>query len=95
MYLREDLTDTQPKVTQIRDCFHLRQLPSIRAEVCQLWRTAQKRVQEELPLTQGQGRQLRGATPRPRSSGFSEGREELLHVQGQEGRRWGDTPHPR
>ena len=24
-----------------------------------------------------------------------EGREELLHVQGQEGRQWGDTPRPR
>ena len=24
-----------------------------------------------------------------------EGREELLHVQGQEGWLWGDTPHPR
>ena len=24
-----------------------------------------------------------------------EGREELLHVQGQEGRPWGDNPHPR
>ena len=24
-----------------------------------------------------------------------EGQEELLHVQGQEGRPWGDTPHPR
>ena len=24
-----------------------------------------------------------------------EGREELLHIQGQEGRPWGDTPHPR
>ena len=24
-----------------------------------------------------------------------EGLEELSHVEGQEGRRWGDTPHPR
>ena len=24
-----------------------------------------------------------------------EGQEELLHVQGQEGRQWEDTPHPR
>ena len=24
-----------------------------------------------------------------------EGQEEPLHVQGQEGRQWGDTPHPR
>ena len=24
-----------------------------------------------------------------------EGREELLHIQGQEGRPWGDTPRPR
>ena len=24
-----------------------------------------------------------------------EGRKELLHVQGQEGRPWGDTPHSR
>ena len=24
-----------------------------------------------------------------------EGLEELLHVQGKEGRQWGDTPHPR
>ena len=23
------------------------------------------------------------------------GLEELSHVEGQEGRRWGDTPHPR
>ena len=27
--------------------------------------------------------------------GRKEGREELLHVQGQEGRLWGGTPHPR
>ena len=26
---------------------------------------------------------------------LQEGREELLHVQGQEGRPCGDTPHPR
>ena len=24
-----------------------------------------------------------------------EGLEELSHIEGQEGRRWGDTPHPR
>ena len=24
-----------------------------------------------------------------------EGQEETLHIQGQEGRPWGDTPHPR
>ena len=53
---------------------------------------------------------LRGATPRPRSGAAAEeqphvqgavaaqaqeGQEELLHIQGQEGRRWGDTPHSR
>ena len=91
MYLREDLIDTQPKVTQIRDCFHLRQLPNIRAEGHQLWRTAQKRVREELPLTQGQGRRPRVPgcdsegtadrsyhTPEIRGSG----REEQPHAQG-------------
>ena len=26
---------------------------------------------------------------------LQEGREELLHVQGQEGQPWGDTPRPR
>ena len=44
---------------------------------------------EELPHIRGQGRQLRGATPRPRSSGCTgagDG-EELLHIQGQEGPR--------
>ena len=102
MYLREDLTDTQPKVTQIRDCFHLRQLSNIRAEVRQLWRTAQKHVQEELPLTQGQGRQLRGATPRPRSGGCAEDREggcaedreELLHYSTFKVRRGGGEEIP-
>ena len=39
---------------------------------------------EELPHVQG------AATAR-----VQEGREELLHAQGQEGRPWGDTPRPR
>ena len=54
---------------------------------------------------------LGGATPQPKARGggweeqphvqgalaaqVQESREELLHVQGQEGRRWGDTPRPR
>ena len=44
---------------------------------------------EELPRIQGQGQRLGGATPRPRSSGawVQEGQEELLHVEGQDGRR--------
>ena len=32
---------------------------------------------------------------RAAASRAQEGQEELLHVQGQEGRLWGDTPHPR
>ena len=40
---------------------------------------------EKLPHTRGQGRWPRGAAPPPRSG--CEGREELVHVQGREGRR--------
>ena len=40
--------------------------------------------QEELPHVQGAA-----------AVWAQEGREELLHVQGQEGRQWGDTPCPR
>ena len=44
--------------------------------------------QEELTQVRDQERQPGGVTPRSRSSGawVQEGREELLHVQGQEGR---------
>ena len=43
--------------------------------------------EEGLPHTPGQGQQLRGSTQHPRSGGCmgTEGREELLHVQGQRG----------
>ena len=49
---------------------------------------------EELPHARGQGRQPGGPCPPPRSGGFraQEGLEEQFHVQGQKGRRWGDTP---
>ena len=52
--------------------------------------------QENLPNAWGQGRWPGGATPPPRSGGFSGAGdlEELFHVQGQKGRRWGDTPRP-
>ena len=47
-----------------------------------------RKGREELPRIRGQGRRPRGATPCPRSGGCmgARGREELLHVQGQEGR---------
>ena len=45
--------------------------------------TAHKPGREELP-------HLQGAVPMR----AQEGLEELLQVQGQEGQRWGDTPHP-
>ena len=49
--------------------------------------TEHKRGREELPHVRGQGQQLRGATPHPRSGSCvgTGGLEELLHVQGQEG----------
>ena len=52
---------------------------------------------EELPHAWGQGQQPGGAPPGPRevAAWAQEGGEELLHVQGQEGRLWGDTPRPR
>ena len=64
-----------------------RPLPMVRAE----------RGPEKLPLARGQG-QRREEQPRLQGAVAAhgqEGREELLHVQGQEGRPWGDTPHPR
>ena len=51
----------------------------------------------KLPLAQVQGRSreeqpyVQGAAPVQ----VQEGWEELLHMQGQEGRPWGDTPRPR
>ena len=70
-------------------------------EALQLWWTMQKRGQEELPLAQGQGQQLRvpgwqhrsGLEELPHFQGavavwVQEGQEELLHVQGEEGRRY-------
>ena len=39
------------------------------AEACRLQPTAQKRGREDLPHARGQGRQLGGATPHPRSGG--------------------------
>ena len=52
---------------------------------------------DELPHARGQGRRLRGATPHPRrgSCTGTRGPRELLHIQGQEGWSWGDTPLPR
>ena len=65
-------------------------------------KTAQKRAGCDGPRRSWrrgatQQERLRGATPCPRSSGCAvqESWEELLHVQGQEGRQWGDTPRPR
>ena len=51
---------------------------------------------KELPHAWGQGR---SGEEQPHVQGAAaaqaqEGREELLHVQGQEGRPWGDTPPP-
>ena len=74
------------------------------AEVHGLGWTAQKHGREELPLTQVQGRQRRGATPWPRSGVAAEstrlhwrrsGREELPHIRGQGPRPRGATPRSR
>ena len=62
---------------------------------------------EEIPSVRGQGRRPGGAThaggqgqqreelPKAVAVRVHEGLEELSHVEGQEGRRWGDTPRPR
>ena len=57
----------------------------------------QGRRGEELPHARGQGWQLGGAThvQGAVATQAQEGREELFHVQGQEGRLWGHTPHPK
>ena len=57
-------------------------------------------TQEELPCVRGKGRRPRGAIQRPRpeaavAAWAQEGLEEPSHVEGQEGRWCGDTPHPR
>ena len=64
-------------------------------------------VTKDQPHTRGQGRQPGGATqaggqgrrleelPRAVAARAQEGLEELCHIEGQEGRRWGDTPRPR
>ena len=66
--------------------------------------------QEELPQVRGQGAaersypasEARGGSQedQPHVQGAvaaraQEGQEELSRVEGQEGQRWGDTPHPR
>ena len=65
---------------------------------------------EELPCVWGHGWRLGRATPRPLARGqgqgqeelpgavaaqSQEGLEELSHIEGKEGRQWGDTPRPR
>ena len=48
---------------------------------------------EEQPHARGQGWQPGGPTPHPRSTAQAQvGLEELSHVEGLEGQRWGDTP---
>ena len=52
---------------------------------------------EELPNAWGRGA---GRVEHPHVQGavvaqVQEGQEELLHIKHQEGRQWGDTPHPR
>ena len=54
------------------------------AEARRLQWTSEKHGREELP-------HVRGAV----AAQAQEDQEELLHIQGQEGRRWGDTTHPR
>ena len=49
---------------------------------------------EELPHAWGQGQWPEGPTHAV-AAWAQEGLEELSHVEGQEGRRWGDTPRPR
>ena len=61
---------------------------------------------EEKPSIRGQGRRMGGAThawgqgwrweelPRAMAARAQEGLEELSHIEGQEGQRWGDTPRP-
>ena len=77
----------------------------ISAEALQLRQTVQKCGQVELPLTQGQGRWPRGATPCLRSLAVAErsqpspkvrggGREELPHVHSQGLQLRGATPRP-
>ena len=61
------------------------EIPSVRGQ-------GQRR--EELPRVRGQGRRPGGATPRPRPGAVA-GRTNPTSKEGQEGRRWGDTPRPR
>ena len=54
-------------------------------------------LREELPKSEARGG---GWEDQPHVQGavaarVQEGLEELSHVEGQEARRWGDTPHPR
>ena len=62
-----------------------------------IWATVRGSSQEELPMSKVRGG---GQEEQPYVQGAvvvraQKGREELLHVQGQEGWLWGDTPHPR
>ena len=63
----------------------------------QLWQTVQKRGRDELPHVQGRGggREELPHAPGAAAAGAQEGGEELLHVQDQEGRLWGDTLRPK
>ena len=53
--------------------------------------------QAELPYAGGQGHRGGGPAPRPRSRGCAGagGPRGAIHMEGQEGRQCGDTPHPR
>ena len=53
--------------------------------------------QEELPHVRGRGgsREEQPHIQGTVAAWAQEGLEELFHVEGQEGRRWGDTPRPR
>ena len=57
--------------------------------------TAQEQPRGDMPQVRGSGQEEQAHIQRAEPARAQEGLEELLHVQGQEGRRWGDTPHPR
>ena len=47
------------------------------------------------PEARGRGQEEQPHLQEAVAAGAQEGLEELLHIQGYKGGRWGDTPHPR
>ena len=74
-------SNTRPKATKERT----EELPHVRGQGWQ-W--------EELPASEARG-SGREDQPHAVAARAQEGLEELSQVEGQEGRRWGDTPRPR